>query len=352
MRDMAPGDVSTGEVTVYDQDNNVVVGVGIAPTVSVRAPLYPFFKVTVAAGTVTDASGKASFSVKANTKDTKNNWLTNPAKQPLYMESKAGDSYNVFVGTEIFDTPVQLYLGMDVTPVIGAFTQTATAKARLYDETGAAIANTNVSFTAATGTLSAATSKTDTSGNASVTYTPALADNKLFDIATIQTQVLVEGYGPAATSFSIVAYTMAPAVTELSIPTTGYKTTNTTFSVTGKITATAGIGKVNYTLDTSTTPVNVTLGAGGAFTIALTNLAVGTHTLHINMVDAKGNPSTKVVTFTVDKKAEKEEKAFPWLYVIIIIVVIVLIIIVVAMMMGGGKKPEEKKEEPKAGGGS
>jgi hypothetical protein len=301
---------------------------------------------------VTDASGKASFSVNALTKDSKNNWLTNPTKQPLYMESKAADSYNVFVGTEIFDTPVQLYLGMEVTPVIGAYTQTATAKARLYDETGAAVANTNVSFTADVGSLSAASSKTGTDGNATVTYTPALGDKTLFGIATIQAQALLEGYGPASTAFSIVAYTTAPIVTELSIPTTGYKTTNVTFSVTGKITATAGVGKVNYTLDTSTTPVNVTVGADGAFTIALTNLAIATHTLHINMVDAKGNPSSKVVTFTVEKKEKKEEKAFPWLYVIIIIVVIVLIIIVVAMMMGGGKKPEEKKEEPKAGGGS
>jgi cell division protein FtsL len=360
MRDKAPGNVATGVVTVYDQDNNVVAGVGISPSVSVRAPVYPYFTVTVPAGTLTDATGKASFSVNALTKDSKANWLTNPTKQPLYMEGGDSGSYNEFVGTEIFDTPVQLYLGMEVTPVIGAFTTPATAKAHLYDETGAAVANTNVSFTADVGSLSSATSKTDANGNATVTYTPALGNKTLFDIATIQTQALLEGYGPASSAFSIVAYTMKPEVTQLSIPTTGYKTTNVTFSITGKVSATAGVGKVNYTLDTSTTPVNLTVGTDGSFTIPLTNLAVGTHTLHINMVDAKGNPSAKVVTFTVEKAAKKKEKAFPWLYVIIIIIVIVLILIVAMMMMGGGKKaetkpeamPEEKKEEPKAGGGS
>jgi hypothetical protein len=150
-------------------------------------------------------------------------------------------------------------------------------------------------------------------------------------------------------------------VTELSIPPTGYKTTNVTFSVTGKVSAMAGVGKVNYTLDTCTTAVDVPVGAGGAFTIALTNLAIGTHTLHINMLDAKGNPNSKVVTFTVEKKAApEEEEGFPMIWVIIIVIVIVLIIIVAAVMMMGGKKPEqkpeekteEKKEEPKAGGGS
>jgi hypothetical protein len=353
MRDKAPGNTTSGEVTIYDQDNSVVAGVGISAVVSTRAPVYPYFKVTVPAGTVTDASGKASFSIKANTKDTKNNWLTNPAKQPLYLKSKAGDSYNTFVGTEIFNTPVQLYLGMEVTPVIGAYTQTATAKAYLYDETGAAVGNTNVTFSADVGSLSSSWKNTDTTGNATVTYTPALGNKTLFGIATIQAQALVEGYGPAASAFSIVAYTMAPAVTELSIPATGYKTTNVTLSVTGKVSATAGVGKVNYTLDTSTTPVNVTIGAGGAFTIALTNLTVGTHTLHINMLDTKGNPSSKVITFTVDKKvAPEEEEGFPMMYVIIIVIVIVLIIIVAAVMMMGGKKPEEKTEEPKAGGGS
>jgi hypothetical protein len=358
MRDKAPNNTTTGEVTLYDQDNNLVIGVGISAKVAVRAPLYPYFKVTVPSGTVTDASGKASFTVVANTKDTKNNWLTNPARQPLYLQGKAGDAVNVFMGTEMFDMPIQLYLALEVTPVISAYTQTATAKAHLYDETGSPLANTDVGFTVDIGNLSAATSKTDSAGNASVTYTPALADNKLWDHATIQTQALLEGYGPAMSAFTIVAYTMAPAVTQLSIPTTGYKTTNTTVTFSGKISATAGVDKINYTLDTNTTSVPVTVGADGAFSITLINLAVGTHTVHVNMMDTKGNPSSKIVTFTVDKKTVPEEKGFPMMYVIIIVIVIVLIIIVAAVMMMGGKESVAEEEarkaeaERKAGGGS
>jgi hypothetical protein len=152
----------------------------------------------------------------------------------------------------------------------------------------------------------------------------------------------------------VVAYVTGPVLGNFT-PATGFKTSNTSVSISGKASAVSGIAHVNWTLDTCSTVNVVTVAANGAFTIGpsgLMNLGVGIHTVHINVIDKNGLKSAKDFTFTVEKKAAKKTNNFPMMWVAVIVIVIILIIIIAAVAMrgGGGSKPEEKKEEPKAGG--
>jgi hypothetical protein len=215
-----------------------------------------------------------------------------------------------------------------------------------------------VGFTTDTGALSADNATTDASGLAKVTYNPSLNVGQTFAISTITSSVVVTGFGPAVSTFQVVVYNEVPVITNLSIPVSGYKTKETTLTISGKVAVTDAISSMNYSLDTSTTRTPITVGTGGVWSITLTGLSVGTHTVHFAMKDVKNLTSTKDITFEVEKKTTPA-KGIPMVWIAVIIIVIIIIIIIAAVAMRGGgasampaEKPptEEKKEEPKPGG--
>lgn len=304
VRDFAPDNVANIQLWVYDQDNAPIEGVTVrASSVSAR-----YFD--IAAGAATDADGKTTTTVTGKHKNAANALLTNPVKQSFFIEPTVEGSATSFAMVETHCIPLQLYLTMDVTPVIQetAATATATVKAKVVDETGAAVPDLKVTFSSEGGSLSADNATTDASGEGTVTYTvPDVAAGENFAYGKVATQALKDGYGAASSSFTVVAYNMPPEIKDLSLPDTGYETYMTTVALSGKATDLQGLSYLRATLD-STTPVNITVAANGSFTHSMATLAVGDHSVVLTAEDIKGQTTTKTVTFKVKENLAPEVK--------------------------------------------
>ncbi|MCK5253962.1 MAG: Ig-like domain-containing protein, partial [Thermoplasmata archaeon] len=191
VRDFAPGDTSTVGLWAYDQDDNPIAGYEIDGWVQVYGA-NAMFKIT--SGGVTDASGRTSATVLGYTHDqsvypekgplgnphqkagefTYENPLSNPAKQPMYMQVSAANAaeeaqygWHVFTSVEIFNVPVQLYLSVEATPIIQEEGETATESEILItvvDEFGDAMEEFFVEFSNEGGSLSAINGTTDSEG--------------------------------------------------------------------------------------------------------------------------------------------------------------------------------------------
>ncbi|MCK4717451.1 MAG: Ig-like domain-containing protein, partial [Thermoplasmata archaeon] len=259
LRDFAPGNTSTGTVTVYDQDNNPITGIDVSGSVYAYGA-GPFFSVDVAGAT--DVSGTTTFTVTGNTENTWGNSLSNVVRQPLYLEPDATGYANIFAATEIFNMPVQAYVTLEATPWVqeqtGASTVSLTAK--VVDETGAAMSGVEVLFTADHGSLAAEKATSDVTGEATMTFTPSLAEGEAFAIFNISSSISVVGYGGGSATISVVSYNTSA----ISIPPAVYMSTPTGTGV-----PTDGVLTVvfNESMDESATEAafNITPYASGSF---------------------------------------------------------------------------------------
>jgi ABC-type transport system substrate-binding protein len=301
LRDFAPGNTSDVVVTVYDQDNMPVEGMATEGFVQVYGG-SSFFD--IADPEVTDENGMTTITVTGMTASG-GGPLSNPAKQPLYLQALPDYGWSVFTSIEIYDVPVQLYLDLDVTPILspsGAITD-AIVTAHVIDETGEDVQDLTVEFTVEDGSLSDASATTDASGMGSVTYTlPDVPAGDDFIIAAVKSSVLQEGYGAATAEFNLVSAlfdNLAPTISDTSIPATGYETEATTWSITGMATDDWGIKLVTGSLDGGD-PVVMGLTAD-EWTFEMTGLTVAEHTVVITVEDLWGLTATETLVFTVNE---------------------------------------------------
>ena len=308
----------------------------------------PFFTVEVE-GT-TNASGITNFTVEGNTEDAGGNPLSTIARQPFYLSPDVSGYNNIFVSTEIFNMPIQLFVELEAdTPIVELTgTSTVTLTATVTDEYGDSMEGLTVGFTSIAGTLSSEEGTTNSEGKATVTFTPSIEYGEMFAVSDVSASVSEIGYGAGSATFMVLTYNARPAFSEISLPQTGFKTENTTLTITGKVTDPNGISSLNISLD-SGSPVSITPATDGSFSHTLQNLSVGSHTVVLATMDGNGVSNSYEATFSVKEKEEEKEEEFPMaLLILIIVIVIIIIVIVVAMMKRGGKpkgiEPEPEKE--------
>ncbi|MCD6461123.1 MAG: Ig-like domain-containing protein, partial [Thermoplasmata archaeon] len=345
VRDMGDDSTSSGSVTVYDQDNNPVSGVEVSGYVRAYGE-SPYFSVDVS-GT-TNGSGAAEFTITGNTADGSGNPLTNPVKQPMYLEPVVDGAANIFASTEIFDLPIQAYAVLEGTPLVQKQTDDAsvTLTVKVFDENGDALRNTTVLFSADRGTLSADNATTDDNGTAQVTYTPTLEDGEAFAVAFVSASVVVEGYGAGSAVLSVVSYNPpAESTSSPSIPST---LEGDTLVVAGTVSDEDGIASVSILLDgVAVEVVNVTGSPTSySYNITLTNISKGEHTLRVVVTDSKAT-STTVAEASFSAVEPPEGGEMPWMMIIAVVVVMVLIVVVAAIMKArGGEGAAGEAEEP------
>jgi hypothetical protein len=335
MRSLGPDNTSAMSATVYDQDNNPVVGADVAVYVQAYGA-RPFF--TADAAPATDATGSTTTTVTAQHEDTSKVPLFNPVRQPLYANPSLTDYATIFASTEIFNIPIQLFLDIDVEKRLEFSDPSTTITATVTDESGNPMEGLSVMFSSDKGTLGAESGTTDSSGEASVSFEYAVSLR--FDVASLQ--VLVEpeaGYIAASGSVKVEGYN-EPSSFGTITPASGTEIKEDHVTIEGTVSDPEGVDTVQLILDGGT-PVNVTVTAG-AFSHEFTDLEEGSHTVDIIAIDGQGDTTETDIQFTVSLEEEEE---FPWLSIIVAIIVIVIIIIIIAAVMRSRAAPAEMEEE-------
>jgi ABC-type transport system substrate-binding protein len=333
MRSLGTGNTSNIDVGVYDQDNAPVMGAEVAVYVQVYGG-SPFFSV----GTVpdTDAMGATTTTIEAQTEDGGGSPLSNPTKQPLYANPTYPDHATIFVSSEIFVVPIQLFVLLD--PSDSSFEAgMVTLEATVTDEYGVPVEGFDVEFIADNGTLDPEMAATS-AGLATSEFEFLLPSG--FQVASLSASVVKAGYIAAVNSIRIGVYNTPGVLDITSIPTTGHTSDDTTVTIGGTATEPTGIDTFELILDGGT-PIAVTVAADGSFSHDFEDLDEGDHTVVIRMVDAANETTETTITFSVETAAEE----FPWLWIIIAIVVILIVVILVIMMMRKRAVPLEPEEE-------
>jgi hypothetical protein len=336
MRSLGAGNTSAMSASVYDHDNNPVMGASVAVYVQAYGA-RPYF--TADAAPDTDAAGSTGTTVRAQPEDTTKAPLFNPVRQPLYANPSLADYATIFASTEIFNIPIQLFLDLDIEKRLEYSDPSTTMTATVTDESGNPMEGLNVMFSSMMGTLGAENGTTDASGEVSVSYELEVATG--FDVDTIQ--VLVEpiaGYIAASGSVKVEGYN-EPSSFGTITPATGTEVTEDSVTIEGTVDDPEGVDTVQLILDGGA-PVNVTVTAG-AFSHEFTDLEEGSHTVTIIAIDDQGDTTETDVQFTVSLEDEADE--FPWLWIIVAIIVIVIIIIIIAAVMRSRAAPAEMEEE-------
>jgi protocatechuate 3,4-dioxygenase beta subunit len=148
----------------------------------------------------------------------------------------------------------------------------------------------------------------------------------------------VKGLTTTHTVAFTVKENVAPAITDLS-KADGFKTKDTAFTLTGKVSDTDGVKSVKIAVDGGA-PVTLTV-TNGSWSYDFKDLKVGKHSAVVTVEDNFGQTATKTLNFEVEE--EGAGGGSTWLILIIVIIIILVIIVLVMMMMR--KKP---KEAPKA----
>ncbi len=299
VRPFAPGDTTTVALWAYDQDNNPVEGVDVDAWVQVYGA-SPFFDVTP--GATTDATGRTSAVVAGLDEDGGGNPLSNPSKQPLYMEVSPDYGWSVFTSVEVFNVPVQLYLSVEASPIIQESEETTTSEILItvIDEYGDPKADYLVEFTYEGGSLSAPNVTTDALGQGTVTYTmPDIAAEEYFAVGVVASSVSEIGYGAASAGHAMVAFTpvvLYPPVVEITAPEEGTETDATLMLVTGTITDVQGIKEVTVKLDDGNLMLATIDGETWAYTFE--DIPIGNHTIVVVGYNTVDLSDTDMVNFT------------------------------------------------------
>ncbi len=333
MRSLGTGNTSKVDISVFDQDNNPVVGAEVAVYVQVYGG-SPFFSVGTVADT--DANGETNTTIEAQTEDGGGNPLTNPTKQPLYANPSFPDHATIFVSSEIFVVPIQLFVVLD--PMEASFEAGAvTLEATVTDEYGTAVEGFDVEFVADNGTLDPGMAST-TNGLATSEFEFLLPGG--FLVASLSASVVRAGYVAAVNSVRVGVFNTPGTIDVTSVPATGHVSKDGSVTIEGTAVDPTGIDTFQISLDGGT-PVDVTVGTDDSFTHTFEDLEDGDYTLVIQMVDSAGGTTETTITFEVKKAAEE----FPWLWIIIAIVVILVVIILIVAMTRRRAAPMEELEE-------
>jgi ABC-type transport system substrate-binding protein/protocatechuate 3,4-dioxygenase beta subunit len=300
LRPYAPDNEAMVDMWAYDQDGNPVADIDIDAWVQVYGG-SPFFDFT--AGPVTDAMGMTTATIMGEFEDGGGNPLSNPVKQPMYIQAAPDYGWSVFTSVEIFNVPIQLYLSIEATPIIQAEGETA-AEAEILitvvDEGGAPQEGFDVSFTHEGGSLSAMSGTTDAEGKVLVTYTmPEIAEGDDFTFGAVASSVTSIGYGAASAGHALVAFTptpLFPPTLTITAPVDGSSSDATVVAVTGTMTDVQGIQEVTVKLDDG----NLMLATldGETWSITYEEVTVGEHTIVVVVYNIVGLSDTASVTFT------------------------------------------------------
>jgi ABC-type transport system substrate-binding protein len=302
VRPFEPGNTSAVDLWAVDQDGNPIEGVDIDGWVQVYGG-SPYFDVT--AGAVTDASGMTSATLMGLDEDGGGNPLSNPVKQPMYMQAAADYGWNVFTSVEIFNMPVQLYLSIDSTPIIqeeGDPATTAEIVISVVDETGAAKEGFTVSFGTEGGSVSEESVTTDANGEALVTYTlPDIVEGDPFIFGSVSSSVTEIGYGAASAAQVLVSYkplvNLLPEITLTSHDLTGYETQATAFTIGGTATDDHGVNTITVALDGGSEMAATMSDDDWSYDLA--DLTVGTHEAVMTVTDIFDLTASLTMSFEI-----------------------------------------------------
>lgn len=297
LRPFAPDDNATLEMRVYDQGGNPASGLHVDTSFYVYAG-YSYFQTTGAP--TTDASGQTSVEVTASPRNTRGEPLASAVTQPLYIDPGANYGWNVLTSVGFMAQPVQLYIDLQVSPVtsnIGEVHQMLVT-ARVLDDAGTNRSGLPVELDLG-GVRVVKT--TDSSGRASTTFkVPDLPENGTFNTASVTATVVEEGYGAAAATAWFLSHTFgneAPVISGISIPDSGYETTNVTWDITGRVTDDGVVDSLTASLDGGE-PVTLQV-TDGSWTFHMEDLSIGGHGVTFTARDEWGFEASRTVTFVV-----------------------------------------------------
>ncbi len=332
MRSLGTGNTSNIDVGVYDHNNVPVQGAEVAVYVQVYGG-SPFFTV----GTVpdTDVNGNTSAVIEAQTEDGDGNPLSNPAKQPLYANPSMDGYASIFVSSEIFDVPIQLFVVL--APDEASFEAgTTNLEATVTDEFGNPVEGFDVEFTTDNGTLDPEMVATS-NGLATSEFEFLLPSG--FRVASLTASVVRAGYIAAVNSIRVGVFNTPGTLDITSIPLTGHTSKDGKLKVEGTAIDLTGIQSFEFIMDDGT-PTDVAVEADGSFSYEFEDLEEGDHTLVIQMTDSAGQITEETITFEVKKGEE-----LPWLWIIIAIIVIIIVIVIVAAVARMRAAPPMAPEE-------
>ncbi len=338
LRDMAPGNTTNVTVTVIDQDNQPVAGVTVDMFVKVYGA-SPAFDVTVAGKT--DANGTTSGTIMALA------GISNTVKQPFYMTPDLEGYASVFASTEIFNTPVQLYLTVDGPMYINYDeTHTADFTITVSDDMGNMLSDVGLDLSVDTGTLSASNGTTDANGEFTFTYDVGEMNSTLFVVPTLKLGATMDGYGAVSVTYKLLVQNPVPEVSLPNVTAGGtIEITGDTYTITGTVDNPSDVASITISVDGGE-PVVVTLD-GNTFTYTLTNLTPGQHTVTVTIVDSTGAEKTYTYTLSVSEEGggvTKEEEGLPMLWIAVGVLVLIIIVVVVLLVLK--KKPETPTGAP------
>ncbi|GAH70839.1 unnamed protein product, partial [marine sediment metagenome] len=208
VRSFAPGDVTSVGLWAYDQNGDPISDIDIDAWVQVYGGV-PFFDIE--SGSVTDVTGRTSATITGLSEDSSGSPLSNPVKQPLYMEAAPDYGWSVFTSVEIFNVPIQLYISVDASPIIQEEGETGAESEitiTVIDEFGNPQEEFTVEFTLQGGSLSAMSIVTDENGEGVVTYTlPEILEGEEFAVGAVASSVAEIGFGAASAAHAVVAFT-------------------------------------------------------------------------------------------------------------------------------------------------
>jgi len=300
VRDFAPGNTTTVGLWAYDQNGDPIPDIDIDAWVQVYGGV-PFFD--IATGAVTDVTGRTSALITGLSEDASGNPLSNPVKQPMYMQAMSDYGYSVFTSVEIFNVPVQLYLSVEASPIIQEEGETGAESEitiTVIDEYGVPQEDFMVEFTIQGGSLSAMSVVTDENGEGVVTYTlPEIALDEDFAVGAVASSVTEIGFGAASAAHAVVAFTplvLYPPEIAITAPEDGSESDATTVVVSGTVTDVQGIKEVTVKMDDG----NLMLATidGETWSYSYSDVTVGEHTVVVVVYNIHDLSDTDTVSWT------------------------------------------------------
>jgi hypothetical protein len=307
LRDFAPGNVATVDLWAYDQNGDPIPDIDIDAWVQVYGGV-PFFDIE--AGAVTDVTGMTSATMTGLSEDASSNPLSNPSKQPMYLQAVPDYGWNVFTSVEIFNVPVQLYITVEASPIIQAEGETGAESEitiTVIDEYGDPQVGFMVEFTHQGGSLSAMSVVTDALGEGVVTYTlPEILQDEEFSVGVVASSVAEIGFGAASAAHAVVAFTpivLYPPEIAITAPVDGSESDATTVQVSGTVTDVQGIKEITVKMDEGNLMLGVIDGETWSYTYS--DVTIGAHTVVVVVYNIHDLSDTDTVSWTTTEPPEE-----------------------------------------------